>query len=123
MTRMTMAVAAALLACAGNLAVASGSEARSGETFDAVYEEGKALLKGRVSGIDKVTYCVATADGAIKLKSRSIKLHRGSTSAALAASLVNCDAPDQGIADHLDPPSVRAVLHYLNKRYRLKLDR
>lgn len=123
MTRMTVTIAAALMACTSSLALASGSEARSGDTFDAVYAQGKALLKGRTGGFEKVTYCVNTADGAKKLKSRSIKPHRRGTSDALAAALVNCDAPDKSIVSYMDAPSVQAVLHYLNSRYRLKLDR
>ena len=91
---------------------------------DQAYEDGKSLYHGRNKTYGKIKYCVASANGAEKTRidDRSIKQYKGGTLAHLATNLYNCDAPENAIGSILSQSDFQHVLHYLNKRYDLKLN-
>lgn len=93
----------------------------SARKVDKLYEEGKSYFKAKVNNGASLKYCVQSGDELKKLSKRSLKPLRKSNEQAFAASLYNCDTPDQTILAVVGQDKMSAIVHYLNKRYKLKL--
>lgn len=122
-------VLAGTLALVGAAADASGSFGRSQQLperqrqVDPLYDQGKAVFKGRVRDYGKLKFCVADPQSGelAKLKGKTVKPFREGDVNDFAASLYNCEMPEQQIAGLLTRDDLVAVVYYLNKRYKLKL--
>ncbi len=93
------------------------------QVVDPLYEEGKAVYSGKTSRSQRIDYCVLVPGGSEvqKLRRKSLKSFKRSSVRDFAVSLHDCDMPERKIADVLDQADFRAVIYYLNKRYKLKL--
>ena len=118
-----------LLALAAPAAWASGSYRGGGggavttTREDPLYERGKALFKGRVSEHREVRYCVMGGDGAaVEVDRGALKGFRGARYAEVARGLVVCGDPEVTIVERLGRDDALALVHYLGKRYRLRLE-
>ena len=93
---------------------------------DPTYEAGKSVYNGRKKGTRKLSYCLmGLMDGeeAVALKRKTIKKYKKTSYSKLAASLVNCDNPSVTIINELERKDFLTVLYYLDKRYKLVLER
>ena len=90
---------------------------------DPVYESGKAVFTGRKSESPKLSYCLKDGDQVIKLKRKSIKSYKETSYSKLASVLYSCDSPSVTIKEQLGRKEFIHVLYYLDKRYKLKLQR
>lgn len=88
---------------------------------DETYEYGKAIYKGRVKSVGKISFCLAQGDQLFRAKRGSLKGYSGGSFQQLANDLVNCKNPDEQIIAKIGEQKTRFLLHYLNKRYKLKL--
>lgn len=115
-----------------SLAFASGSVGPSvGRGFggsydgtDPVYEQGKAVFKGRIKEYGKVKYCLASDDsetGAVKIKRKSMKRYKEQRVQELLKDLRFCDEESGALLQVLSREHLQYLVYYLNKRYRLKL--
>lgn len=93
------------------------------KVVDQSYETGKAIYTGRKSNLPKVFYCLKEGEQTVAIKRKTIKSYKKSSYSSLAASLVNCDNSTVPIKDQLGSQNFLYVLYYLDKRYKLKLDR
>ena len=108
----------------------SGGGYRGGDVFspgsrtDALYERGKALSRGRVRAHRGVELCIVEAEGAEprEIGFRSLSSFRGGQRADLARHLVVCDAPEVSAREKLGESDEAALVHYLERRYRLRLE-
>ena len=89
---------------------------------DPAYEAGKAVYTGRKSNAPKISYCLKEGDELVKLKRKTIKPHKKGSYSSLAASLYNCDT-NSFVKEELARQDFIHVLYYLDKRYKLKLER
>jgi len=114
-----------MLGTTAGLAQASGgggfNQGFSQRKVDTLYEDGKSYYKARVDNGDVLSYCVKTGEELTKLSKRSLRALRGSNSQTLASSLYNCNKPEQSVVEVVGQEKMPAVIHYLNKRYKLKL--
>jgi len=94
-----------------------------GNKVDFSYEHGKALYSGRMPSVGKIKFCVPKGDKFVKVKRKTLKPYVGGDFESLGYSLVNCDKPDERIVDRMGEQNTGFVLHYLDKRYKLKLKR
>lgn len=99
------------------------SSSSDGTKVDRAYEYGKSLYKGRIASVGKVKFCIASGDNVVKVKRDTLKAYAGSSFSGLGYRLVNCEQPAQRIVDKLGEKNTGFVLHYLDKRYKLKLRR
>jgi len=90
---------------------------------DQAYEAGKAVYTGRKSGTPKLSYCLREGEQFVALKRKTIKQHKKGSYSSLAANLVNCDDPSFSVKEQLGRQDFLYVLYYLDKRYKLKLER
>lgn len=98
----------------------SGGSAPARE-IDQNFEYGKSLFKGNAGNFEKVDYCIVADGEPQKVRSRSLRDFKGSSSNDLAAALVNCEDTEKALLDYMDANSAIYVLYYLNKRYSLNL--
>ena len=94
------------------------------QVVDPLYEQGKAVFSGKTrSRSEKVDYCVVAPGGteAEKLKRKTVKPFKRASARQFALSLHDCDMPETKIAEILSQEDFRAVVYYLNKRYKLRL--
>ena len=89
--------------------------------IDTVYEEGKAIYRGRKAGEPSINYCIANEGEILPVKGKTIKAYKKTSYEKLANNLYNCDNPDTLVANELTRDSLLYVLYYLNKRHRLNL--
>ncbi len=124
--------ALALLVLVSGHAMASGSYGGGGgggsfnntpqqRQVDPVYEQGKAIYRGRKSGEPSLNYCVVSEGEKVPVKRSSIRSYKKTSYQELAQNLYNCDNPESLVADELTRDSLLYVLYYLNKRHRLNL--
>jgi len=90
---------------------------------DQSYETGKAIYTGRKTNIPKISYCLKEGEQIVALKRKTIKQHKKGSYSALAASLIDCDQPTVSLKEQLGSQDFLFVLYYLDKRYKLKLER
>ncbi len=90
---------------------------------DPLYDQGKAVFKGRVRDYGKLRFCVVNPESGelAKLKRKTATQFRDAGVNDFAASLYNCEMPEQQIAGLLTRDDLVAVLYYLNKRFKLML--
>lgn len=105
----------------GGFGGGGGSYSQPQRQVDETYEVGKAIFNGRQSGVASISYCVASGDVKLPVKSKSLSDYKKTTYDNLSQNLYNCDKPDTLIATELSNDNLLYVLYYLNKRYRLKL--
>ena len=101
----------------------SGSFERTERVVDPTYESGKAVYTGRKHATPKLSYCLKGEEGVVKVKRKTIKQFKKSSYSELAKSLYQCDTPDSTIKSQLESKDFLHVLYYLNKRYKLNLQR
>jgi len=89
---------------------------------DQAYESGRAIYTGRKPGAPKLSYCLKSGDEMVELKRKSIKQYKGNSYSGLAAGLFNCET-SLAIKQDLGRDDFIHVLYYLDKRYKLKLQR
>lgn len=110
---------------ASSLALASGEHSAgstaSTQTNDPAYADGQAIFKGRKGGTKALAYCVDVNGDKRKIKARTIQQYKGQTSSALVAGLYDCNQPDTLISQQITQNDLNAVVHYLDRRYKLAL--
>lgn len=99
------------------------SSSSDSKKVDRAYEYGKSLYKGRISSVGKVKFCIATGDTIVKVKRGTLKTYSGGSFSGLGYRLVDCEQPGQRIVDKLGERNTGFLVHYLDKRYKLKLRR
>lgn len=90
---------------------------------DPTYESGKAIYTGRKRTVAKLSYCILSEQETVKVKRKTIKQFKQSSYSELAKSLYQCDVPGSTIKSQLESKDFLHVLYYLNKRYKLNLQR
>lgn len=119
-------LAVALVLLLSSNAMASGGVDSFGEvprdTVDEAYEFGKAVYKGRIKGTEKIKYCVRQDDEVKKLKRSTAKKYRKGSTQKFALALIDCKMPERLALTTMPREHIPAVLYYLNKRYKLKLE-
>jgi len=93
----------------------------SQRAVDQTYEVGKAIYNGRQRGTPRLSYCVASDDGKVPVKRKSLKPFKNTTFTNLAQNLYNCDNPESLVSEELSRDSLIHVLYYLDKRHKLSL--
>ncbi|MDM3871305.1 hypothetical protein QSV34_08050 [Porticoccus sp. W117] len=90
---------------------------------DAAYERGKALFRGREKSYGDVRVCMSDSETgeAIKVKKKLLKPFKKGKALDFANTLHNCNVPEQKIVDVYARNDLAALVHYFNKRYKLKL--
>lgn len=120
-----------LMATVAGSAMASGGVFGGGrlpsqqpQIVDPLYDHGKAVYTGKVRKYGKLKYCVTEPGNEKlgKLKRKTLKPYKNGDIRVFINNLYNCDQPDQLIATVLVRDDLIAVLHYINKRYRLRLN-
>ena len=91
-------------------------------TVDQNYEYGKAVLKGKIDGLATYQYCVNHEGTSAPLSRKVLKPFKTLEYAVLAQALVDCERPEVKLVEEVGAHDFQYVLHYLNKRYRLKLE-
>ncbi len=115
---LLLTVSPALLASDGGGFNQGGFSARK---IDQQYELGRAHYKaGKVDGV-KLSYCIKTADGLKKLSRKSVRPFKNGPANDFVASLYSCDNPDVRVSEVISEENGQAVLYYLNKRFKLRL--
>ena len=130
--RSGLVCGALALASLSSPAFASGAHAPGGrDAFarsrtDALYEQGKAVFRGRAKSAKGLEVCVLGSDDPADVRAarrQSLLRFRGGSPDALAAALVTCGDESRRIAPRLPRKDLQALVHYLDKRHRLRLDR
>jgi len=96
---------------------------RAQRVVDPTYESGKAIYTGRNKSVPKLSYCLRNGEEIVALKRKTIKNFKKSSYSELARNLYQCDTPDSTIKSQLESKQFLHVLYYLNKRYKLNLQR
>jgi len=118
----------------GSAAFASGSDDNEdtgdgtsggsfGEQVDRTYESGKAIYTGRKKTAPKLSYCLRVGEEMLPVKRKSLKQFKKTSFTQLSKHLFSCDAPEKSIISQLERTDFIHVIYYLDKRYRLKLER
>lgn len=119
------ALVSSVLMLSGPVSASGGGGFNQGSfsqrNIDKLYEQGKALYKNGTASSGKVKYCVQTGSGLTKLSRKSVKAYKKGSAATFANNLYNCDQPDVRIAQLVSEDEGQAILHYLNKRFKLRL--
>ena len=122
-----LSVLVLLMAAMGSVQASGGFGGNAGrlqtQVVDPLYEEGKAVFNGKTSRHGKIDYCVRVPGSSEveKLRRKTLKSFKRSKVREFAESLHDCNMPDRKIAEVLGQEDFRAIIYYLNKRYRLKL--
>ena len=95
---------------------------RKQAVVDTAYETGKAVYNGRKSNVPKLSYCLKSGEEMVEVKRKTIKQFKGSSYSGLAAGLYNCET-SLAVKKDLERQDFIHVLYYLDKRYKLKLER
>lgn len=108
-------------------ALASGGGGFSGGGYsqkkvDQLYELGKSYYKSPQADGTRLKYCVRTDDDLKKLSRRSVKRFKRGPVSEFVDSLYSCADPAVKISDVVSGEQGDAVLYYLNKRYKLRLE-
>ncbi|UTW46515.1 hypothetical protein KFE80_06485 [bacterium SCSIO 12696] len=90
---------------------------------DPAYERGKALVAGREKSYGSLRVCIdhAKTGEPSKVKSKHVKPYKKGAALSFANQLYNCESPDQKIIDVYARNDLAALIHYFNKRYKMKL--
>ena len=98
---------------------------------DPLYDVGKSLYQGRNRRHRGLQICLLEtpanerstkkATDQVPLSRKHIRGHRNSTVLELTTQMVRCGEPETAITSVLSTSDLEALLHFLNKRYRLRL--
>lgn len=94
----------------------------SKQRIDQLYETGKAHYKSRQADGSRLEYCIKTESSLKKLSRRSVKPFKRGSAAAFIGSLYSCADANLKIADAVPDDQGDAILYYLNKRFKLRLE-
>ena len=89
--------------------------------IDQQYELGKSYFKARQLDGSKLKYCLKVDGELKKLGRRSVKVFRNSSTENFVKALYNCENSQQKIMDVVPAEHGPALLYYLNKRFKLRL--
>ena len=108
------------------LALASGGggfnqSGFSSKRIDQQYELGKSYYKGAQANGSQIEYCVKKGESLSKLGRRSVRSFKNGPASNFVDSLYSCSDPTLKIADTVDDEQGQAILYYLNKRFKLRL--
>ncbi|MCV6604034.1 MAG: hypothetical protein OIF34_01925 [Porticoccaceae bacterium] len=105
----------------GGSAFPSGSQRQ--RPVDAVYEHGKSLVSGRNKTYGKMKICINNSESgeSQKIKRKYLKPYKQGKALDFANNLHNCKLPEQKVVDIYARNDLAALIHYYNKRYKLKL--
>jgi len=108
----------------GSGGFSSGSSSRSARTAeDITYDYGKSIFTGRNIRYGRIKYCVPKdANNLSKVKKSTLKPFVGGLAEDFTNSLYNCDNPGQRIDTVMRKADLSALVFYLNKRYKLRLN-
>lgn len=98
-----------------------GKEAAYTQTIDFQYALGKSYYKTTQADGSRLEYCVHGDNGLLKLSRPSVKRFKHGPASRFVDSLYNCANPAAKITDTVPEEQSDAVLHYLNKRFKLGL--
>ncbi len=93
----------------------------SQQRIDQLYELGKAYYKAPQADGKRLEYCIKTNDGLKKLSRSSVRPFKRGAAATFVNSLYSCQDPSLKISDAVADDQGDAILHYLNKRFKLRL--
>ncbi len=97
---------------------------------DPVYELGKSVALGKTKQYGKNKVCIHPTPLlqdqnpiplAIKLSKKHFREYKNGSVGILAANLYSCNEPQTNILKTVSQTDARALLYYLNSRYKLKL--
>ena len=88
---------------------------------DKQYEAGKSYYKARQADGSRLEYCVKSDDNLKKLSRRTVSQFKRGPASAFIDSLYSCTDPSLKIADAVPDDQGDAILYYLNKRFKLRL--
>ncbi len=90
---------------------------------DRLYEQGKALFRGQARQARGLEVCVLDAKRGrgVPVKRASLAPFRKRSANDLAVALVSCGSEPVQLHRTLDRRDLRALVHYLDKRHRLRL--
>ena len=91
--------------------------------IDERYEYGKAVYNGRLPGSTKYKYCVTSKGEKLPLKGSRLKPFKKTSYQELSDNLFSCEEPDKLMSTLVAKKDYFFTLYYLNKRYRLKIDK
>lgn len=106
----------------GGSSISGGVQPRPAKQIDQAYEYGKSVYFGRLKG-QVISYCIVNKEVSSPVKRSTIRQAKGVTYAELGERLHNCSQPKETMAQLLTSGQMNAVAYYLNKRYRLGLQR
>ena len=92
------------------------------KVIDQAYEYGKSLYRGRLNG-QKASYCIMKDNVSTPVRRSSIRKAKGLSYAQLGALVHNCSDAQQTLSSIFNKNQLNAVAYYLNKRYKLNLQR
>lgn len=98
-----------------------GQSGYSQKKVDEQYELGKSYYKAAQADGSRLEYCIKSDDGLKKLSRRSVKPFKKGLASTFVDNLYSCADPNQKIADAVADNQGTAILYYLNKRYKLRL--
>lgn len=94
----------------------------SSQRIDQQYELGKSYFKSGLSANgSRLEYCVQSGDGLKKLSRRTVRQYKNGTVSQFVDNLFHCSDPTLKIADAVPEDQGNAILYYLNKRFKLRL--
>ena len=88
---------------------------------DHLYELGKSYYRSPQADGSRLEYCVKTQSGLERLTRNSVKPFKRGTASQFVNSLYSCNDPSLKIVDAVPVDHGDAILHYLNKRFKLRL--
>ncbi len=97
------------------------SNARTMLRVDEYFLNGKKIASSRDTSIGKITLCLKSDNGAVKLKRKTLAPYIGATTDDFINSIHECDKPEVPISERLGKDNTAYIVYYFNKRYKLKL--
>lgn len=95
--------------------------------IDRTYSLGKSIFMGRGRKIHGLRVCLSVRNGdhddptAVRLSRRVLKPFKDRPIIEFTTRLVDCENPQSQVALILDRIEFRALVHFMNKRFRLRL--
>ena len=104
-----------------------GGVSVSGGGKDPLFDKGKAVYRGRAESAKGTKFCVVDKGGegeapeAKKLSRSNLKPFKGGSKRVLMLQLVDCEDATKPARTVLSAEDLRALVHYLDGRFKLKL--
>ncbi len=93
----------------------------SQKKVDQQYELGRSYYKSKQADGSTLTYCLRNGDSLSKLSRKSVRPFKKGPVSAFVDNLYSCNNPDLKISELVNDDQGEAILYYLNKRFKLKL--